>query len=43
MTCPDILVDTPHSYDLKQPFQGPFTVEVERGRLSPLTATVQVQ
>jgi hypothetical protein len=43
ISCPDILVETPHSYDFKPPFQSPFTIQVQRGRLSPLTATVQVQ
>ena len=33
----------PHSYTFDPPFQSPFTVQVDRGRLSPLTATVQVQ
>jgi hypothetical protein len=42
-TCPAILVETPHSYDFKPPFQSQFTIQVQRGRLSPLTATVQVQ
>jgi hypothetical protein len=41
--CPDILIETPHRYDFKPPFQSPFTIQVQRGRLSPLTATVQVQ
>ena len=43
INCPDILLETPHSYDFKPPFQSPFTIQVQRGRLSPLTATVQVQ
>ena len=43
VTCPAYIVDTPHSYQLDPPFQSPSTVQVDRGRLSPLTATVQVQ
>jgi hypothetical protein len=43
VSCPAIIVDTPHSYQLDPPFQSPFTVSVSRGRVSPLTATVQVQ
>ncbi|HST07114.1 MAG TPA: hypothetical protein VLJ83_03040 [Gemmatimonadaceae bacterium] len=43
ISCPDILVETPHSYDFRPPFQSEFTVQVQRGRLSPLMATVQVQ
>jgi len=33
----------PHSYTFDPPFQSPFTVQVDRGSLSPLTAVVQVQ
>ena len=33
----------PHSYTFEPPFQSPFTVQVSRGRLSPLIAVVQVQ
>jgi hypothetical protein len=43
VTCPDNLVETPHSYDFTPPFQSQFTIQVQRGRLSPLTATVQVR
>ena len=43
IACPAYIADTPHSYKLDPPFQSPFTVQVPRGRLSPLTATVQVQ
>jgi hypothetical protein len=32
-----------HSYTFDPPFQSPFTVQVDRGRLSPLIAVVQVQ
>lgn len=43
VTCLSILREEPHTYEVKPPFSGPFTVVVNRGRLSPLTATVQVQ
>jgi hypothetical protein len=32
-----------HDYQIEPPFQNTFTVQVERGRVSPLVATVQVQ
>lgn len=41
--CTDNLLLEPHTYTVKPPFSGPFNVSVNRGRLSPLTATVQVQ
>ncbi len=41
--CPDNIVYEPHPYRFEPPFQSPFTVTVDRGRLSPLIATVQVQ
>ena len=41
--CPQNIVSEPHSYQFDPPFQNPFTVQVSRGRLSPLIATVQVQ
>lgn len=43
ITCPQILRLEPHTYEVKPPYSGPFSVFVDRGRLSPLTATVQVQ
>ena len=43
VTCPDNLILEPHTYQVKPPFSGPFNIYVNRGRLSPLTATVQVQ
>ncbi|HEY8831637.1 MAG TPA: hypothetical protein VIM21_03950 [Gemmatimonadaceae bacterium] len=43
VACPAIIGDEPHSYTFDPPFQSPFTLQVDRGRLSPLTATVQVQ
>ena len=43
VTCPEILLEEPHTYEVKPPFSGPFTVWVDRGRLSPLIQTVQVQ
>ena len=42
ITCPTLFLEL-HEYQLDPPFQNPFTVEVDRGRLPPLTATVQVQ
>jgi hypothetical protein len=32
-----------HEYQIEPPFQNTFTVQVDRGRLSPLIATVQVR
>lgn len=40
--CPREFLET-REYLLDPPFGGRFTVRVDRGRLSPLTATVQVQ
>ena len=41
IACPREFLEL-HEYRLDPPFDSPFTVEVDRGRLSPLTATVQV-
>jgi hypothetical protein len=41
--CPQNIVYEPHSYSVKPPFSGPFDISVNRGRLSPLTATVKVE
>jgi hypothetical protein len=41
--CPAFIADEPHSYTFDPPFQSSFTVQVARGRVSPLVATVQVQ
>ncbi|MEO8910451.1 MAG: hypothetical protein ABI408_09505 [Gemmatimonadaceae bacterium] len=43
LACPENIVSEPHSQSFDPPFQGTFTVAVNRGRLSPLTATIQVQ
>ena len=43
IACTADIVNTPHSYQLDPPFNNPFVVQVQRGRLGPLTATVQVQ
>jgi hypothetical protein len=43
VSCPTNIVDTPHNYQFDPPFSNPFTIQVQRGRLGPLTATVQVQ
>lgn len=43
VACPANLVLEPHSYQFDPPFANSFTVEVDRGRLAPLQATVQVQ
>ena len=39
--CPTLFLEL-HEFQLDPPFQSPFTVQVDRGRLAPLTATVQV-
>ncbi|HEV7594626.1 MAG TPA: hypothetical protein VGO33_06490 [Gemmatimonadaceae bacterium] len=41
--CPAFIADEPHSYTFDPPFQGSFTVQVDRGRVSPLVTTVQIQ
>jgi hypothetical protein len=41
--CTQDLRSESHSIALNPPFAGPFTIEVNRGRLMPLLATVQVQ
>lgn len=43
IACPAVLFETPHSQNFDPPFQSPFTIQVQRGRLSPLVTTVQVQ
>jgi hypothetical protein len=43
MACTADVRFEPHSYTFDPPFQSPFTVQVGRGRLSPLTAVVQIQ
>ena len=43
VSCPTDIRTDPHSYTLNPPFDSPFTVTVDRGGLSPLTATVVVQ
>jgi hypothetical protein len=43
IACPADIRSEPHSYTFEPPFQSPFTVQVQRGSLNPLTATVQVQ
>ena len=43
VTCTADVRTEPHSYTFEPPFQSPFTVQVHRGSLNPLTATVQVQ
>jgi hypothetical protein len=40
--CPMLFLER-HDYQIEPPFQNTFTVQVERGRVSPLVATVQVQ
>jgi hypothetical protein len=40
--CPTLFLES-HEYQLDPPFENPFTVQVDRGRLPPLTATVHVQ
>jgi len=41
--CPQDIRYEPHSYMLLPPYRNPFTLQVQRGRLAPLTTTVQVQ
>jgi len=43
VVCPQNIIEEPHSYEVRPPFSGPFTVWVNRGRLSPLTDTAEVQ
>jgi hypothetical protein len=43
IACPQYIENTPHSYQLDPPFQSVFTITVNRGRISPLIATVQIQ
>ncbi len=43
VSCPALILDTPHSIQLDPPFQSPFMVLVPRVGLDPLTATVEVQ
>lgn len=40
--CPTLFLER-HEYQAEPPFQNTFTVQVDRGRLSPLIATVQVR
>jgi len=42
IVCPQNIEYEPHSYQLLPPYQNPFTLQVQRGRLAPLTTTVQV-
>ena len=43
VVCPQNVISELHSYQFDPPFQNPFTIQVPRGRLSPLIAIVQVQ
>ena len=43
IVCPSNLVIQSHAVQLDPPFANSFTIEVNRDRLSPLTAVVQVQ
>ena len=43
IVCPTIIKSEPHSYQFNPTTRGPFQITVDRGRVSPLTATVQVQ
>ena len=40
--CPDVIYDTPHTLQFNPPFDNPFQVYVEQGRLAPLTASVRI-
>ena len=41
--CPTIIKSESHSYQFNPSARGAFQITVDRGRVSPLTATVQVQ
>jgi hypothetical protein len=41
--CPADIRSEPHSYQINPSFTNPFTITVDRGRVSPLIAVVQVQ
>jgi hypothetical protein len=41
--CPDFIQETLHVVQLNPPFSSPFTITVNRGRLSPLVASVLIQ
>ena len=43
IVCPTIIKSEAHSYQFNPTARGPFQITVNRGRVSPLTATVQVQ
>jgi hypothetical protein len=43
IVCPEIIRGEAHSYQFNPAARGPFQITVDRGRVSPLTATVQVQ
>lgn len=43
VVCPSVIKSEAHSYQFNPPTRGPFQITVDRGRVSPLTATVQVQ
>ncbi|MGZ3485177.1 MAG: hypothetical protein ACXU96_16460 [Gemmatimonadaceae bacterium] len=43
IVCPTIIKSESHSYQFKPSTRGSFQITVDRGSVSPLTATVQVQ
>jgi len=43
IVCPSIIRGEAHSYQFNPAARGPFQITVDRGSVSPLTATVQVQ
>jgi hypothetical protein len=43
VACPANIVLEPHSYQFDPPFANSFTIQVDRGRLAPLQAIVQVR
>jgi hypothetical protein len=43
IACTADIREEPHSYQFSPPFANSFAIQVARGRLSPLQATVQVQ
>jgi hypothetical protein len=43
VVCPEVIKSEAHSYQFNPSVSGAFQITVGRGRVSPLTATVQVQ
>lgn len=43
ISCPADVRENPHTVQMDPPFSNPFYVNVEQGRMPPVTAVVQVQ